>query len=109
MRADSRRALGVLLLCTGCGAVGPTARFRSITANPQHDNRVMDDYTTHRNNPVYQDVAVVETEKWPIAALAVPATCSITATGAPVNASVAMSNACSNSVSFRRKSTSGGP
>jgi hypothetical protein len=52
-----------LIALSGCASVGPTAFFRSTTANPDHDNRVMDDYTAHRNNPVFQDVTVVESDE----------------------------------------------
>jgi hypothetical protein len=52
--------LAWLIALSGCASVGPNAFFRSATANPEHDNRVMDDFTVHRNNPTYGDVTVVE-------------------------------------------------
>jgi hypothetical protein len=50
----------LLIAVSGCASVGPYALYRSSTANPDHDNRVMADYEVHRNSPVYQDVMVFE-------------------------------------------------
>jgi hypothetical protein len=51
-----------LVALSGCASVGPYALFRSTTANPDHDNRVMADYEVHKNNPVYADVTVIESD-----------------------------------------------
>jgi hypothetical protein len=51
------------LLLGGCASVGPTGRFRSLRANPPHDNRVVYDFEAHRNDFVFQEVGVVESDE----------------------------------------------